>query len=109
MLSQISVSGVSFELLEDFMTNGRQRVKINNKLSDERPVKFETPQENIFGPTLFLVYVNNLCKFIIHHGKIIFLLMTPPFTSEEVFDTPQRGFVCKWLQSNILTTNVSKT
>lgn len=115
-LDRLGVRGTPLKLLEDYLTGRKQRVKINDRLSDELTVNFGVPQGSIIGPTLFLVYINDLCQLPLLKGKIItFADDTALFFSggswDEVFDTAQLGVntVSEWLQNNLLTLNVSKT
>lgn len=42
-LNCVGVRIFPLKLLEDYLTNRRQRVKIDNTLSDERPIEFGNP------------------------------------------------------------------
>lgn len=102
--------------MEDYLTGRKQRVKINDRVSDELSVNFGVPQVSIIGPILFLVYINDLCQLSLCKGKIItFADDTALFFSgdswEEVFGAAQQGVntVSNWLQQNLLTLNVTKT
>lgn len=115
-LEKLGVRGLPFNLLQNFLTNRTQRVKIENWLSDTLPVKCGVPQGSILGPTLFLIYINDLCELPLTDGKILtFADDTALFFSgktwDEVYIAAQNGFdrICAWLRYNILTLNIDKT
>lgn len=115
-LNQLGVRGIPLKLFQDYLTNRMQRVKIDNLLSDEQLLTYGVPQGSVVGPTLFLVYIDGLCRLQLEEGRILtFADDTALFFSgaswKEVFSAAQKGFdsVSSWLHNNMLTLNVSKT
>lgn len=115
-LQQIGVRGSVNNLFKSYLTNRTQVVVINDNVSDEEDVIFGVPQGSVLGPTLFLVYINDLCKLMLPKCHIYtYADDTALIISGESWDETKLlaesalRVVLGWLSSNLLTLNLDKT
>ena len=59
-LKSYGISGQIFGFISSFLSNGRLRVVLDGKSSQEHPVNVAVSQSFNLGPTLFLLYINDL-------------------------------------------------
>ena len=64
-LKSYGISGQIFGLISSFVSNRQRWVVLDGKYSQEYPVNAGVPQGYIFGPTFFLLYINDPCDDVI--------------------------------------------
>ena len=76
-LKAYGVNGPFLDWIESFLSNRKQRVKVNNSYSNYSSVKSGIPQGSILGPILFIIFINDLpdvvkslCKIFADDTKI---------------------------------------
>lgn len=69
-LNNVGVRGVAHDIFSDYLTDRFQRVSINGLMSSEARIEYGVPQGSVIGPTLFLLYINQLCDISLPNCKV---------------------------------------
>lgn len=115
-LDYFGVRGITLKLFESYLTSRTQIVKIGTSVSSPEVITCGLPQGSVLAPTLFLIYIDSLCRKNLVSGQIISFaddtaVLFSGDTWDEVNKRAEEGFsiITKWLDYNLLTLNIEKT
>lgn len=107
--------GISFKWFKSYISDRKQIVRSNGKLSQSKDILWGVPQGSVLGPILFLIYINDLASIQIQGKFTIFAddttLAWHGKDTEELEGIIGRDLekVKRWCDSNYLCLNLKKT
>ena len=93
-----------FGLISSFLSNRQLRMVLDGKSSQEYPVNAGVPQGSILGPTLFLLYINDLPDNVICDIAICTDDTTLYFKCDQASDLWQQLELTSELESDLQDT-----
>ena len=109
------IRGVPLRLIQNYLSNRKQLVKIQNSFSDPLDVLCGIPQGSILGPLLFIIYINDLCHVSESIRYILFAddsnIVKSDTDLERLAEDMSIEFskISDWLIANKLSLHVMKT
>ena len=75
-LKSYGISGQIFGLISSYLSNRQLQVVLDGKTSHEYPINAGVPQGSILGPTLLLLYINDLPEDVICDIAMLMILVS---------------------------------
>ena len=86
-LQRYGVRRIACDWFKSYLDNRVQYVSYNTKDSDYMKIMCGVPQGSIFGPLLFILYINDIVKVSTVLNPVLFADDTRPFHAHTDFDT----------------------
>ena len=108
------IIGESLESFKSYLENRKQGVNVNCNSSECSDITSGVPQGSVLGPTLFLIYINDIYTSATNVSFHLYADDTCLFYSNKNLKTLEtnvnvaRNNIPNWLKANKLTLNVKK-
>ena len=104
----------SLKLINSYLTDRKQRVRVNSKYSSWNDIIFGVPQGSIIGPLLFNIYLNDLFLILKNSNIANYADDNSPFTCKEDTENvilqleSDTKILLNWVSQNGLKANPEK-
>ena len=113
-LKLYGIRGLSLNIIRTYLLNRRQAVMVNGRLSGYKTLNRGVPQGSIFGPILFVIFLNDLPK-VMSVSPVLYADDTTLLMGNDNLDTlvasknEELNTMIKWFYENDMTINIDKT
>lgn len=115
-LEGFGVRGTALGWFESYLSDRRQCVRIGQHISNSRCVEFGVPQGSILGPTLFLMYMEDIHNLPFREAETVcyaddtaIIFHGSDWNHASCNAEHGLSLVSDWLKRNLLTLNVQKS
>ena len=114
-LERYGIRGLAKSWFISYLSNRKQRVRVNGVFSPFNSINMGVPQGSVLGPILFNLYINDLPKVSNRLNTTLFADDSTLTLSHKNFDSlisnlnQELSIVYKWTISNRLSINLEKT
>ena len=104
----------ALKLVNSYLSNRKQRVKIHNKYSSWSEILFEVPQGSILGPLLFNIFICDMFYFLEDYDITNYADDSTPNNADKNVESVvnnlehSSSILFKWLNDNYMKVNTGK-
>ena len=113
-LEAYGLDNSALKLILSYLSNRRQRTKVNNSFSQWSDINAGVPQGSILGPLLFNIYINDIFYFVDDDNITNYADDTTPYAVEADIETLLENLqfntnnLLKWFDNNFFKLNPDK-